>query len=148
MFPQEYRRALQEQAEADAKSLSSQMSHKMEPITPSPVMNGVNEEIPSKAKQQPVQNGTLAPVENSNKSLSSSSLQSSQASTGSELGVFSDGDEKEDFVEDPINPLTDVGSTQIKVVGNFAERFATWVFEICCTFLYPSKIRKTLKLNL
>ena len=88
------------------------MSEKMTPITPSPVLNGVNEEVPSIAKPQPVQNN-LAALDKA----SSSSLASSQASTGSELGVFSDPEETEDFVEDSINPLTDVGSTQIKVVG-------------------------------
>ena len=116
VFPHEYRRALQEQAEADAKSLSSEMSEKMTPITPSPVLNGVNEEVPSIPKPQPVQNN-LAALDKA----SSSSLASSQASTGSEMGVFSDPEEQEDFVEDPINPLTDVGSTQIKVVGDLIE---------------------------
>ena len=130
MFPHEYRRALQEQAEADEKSVSSQLSRKMTPNTPSLVLNGVNEELPSSAKEQlvqnekpqPVQNGKLEPVQNDvggiNTESSSSLASSSMASTGSEMGVFSDPEELEDFVEDPINPLTDVGSTQIKVVGD------------------------------
>ena len=114
MFPHEYRRALQEQAESENESQtlsskSSKSSKSVTPVTPPPALNGVNEIPATSNKLEPVQNDLGA------RSESSSSL----GSVGSDIGISSES-EKEDFVEDNINPLTDVGSTQIKVVSERA----------------------------
>lgn len=94
----------------------AKLSKRSSPVAPSPVLSGVNEELPKATKQEPVQNGKLAPVQNNLGSLQKDSL-NSLPSSGSELGIFSEECNKEDFDEDPINPLTDIGSTKIKVVS-------------------------------
>ena len=73
----------------------------MTPATPPPVMNGVLE----------------APVKVNSKEDIKETTSSTSLVSESSYRTFSES-EKEDFMEDPINPgvMSDIGSTKIKVV--------------------------------